>query len=480
MLFMRKRLKLIFFAVVLPLALIGGCGVMIARKVKSKPDNAGTAKVERGDVVVAIRETGYVEPIKRVEVKSKVAGQLAELLVDEGDTVEEGQVIARLAVPQEEARRDQVKAQLDGAKARLEQARLASALEEETIGAQIAQAEANLRVAQSSAAEAATRKADAQRVYAYKRRLLEDGGYVSRDAVDSAKAAADMAAQQERSAQERVKEQEAGLSVARARRAECDLSKSRVVESEASLRQIRDSLAEIESRLADAVIKAPCSGVVIARHIREGEMITAVSEYGAGAPIVTIGDLSTMLVKVDLNEVDVDKLSPGLRVEITVDALRDARYEGRLTRIARASEVYVREPGSAIVRFPIEVTVEDADIALRPGMTANVEIVCERVEDVLWVPNDAVFEKEDEKGKKFAAVVTGEEKGKSSLSTALGGKTSEQIAEDREVTTGLSNDARTEIKTGLEEGEEVQLGKGIPERKKFDIRRMSEKNEEEE
>lgn len=477
---MRKRLKLIFFAVVLPLALIGGCGVMIARKVKSKPDNAGTAKVERGDVVVAIRETGYVEPIKRVEVKSKVAGQLAELLVDEGDTVEEGQVIARLAVPQEEARRDQVKAQLDGAKARLEQARLASALEEETIGAQIAQAEANLRVAQSSAAEAATRKADAQRVYAYKRRLLEDGGYVSRDAVDSAKAAADMVAQQERSAQERVKEQEAGLSVARARRAECDLSKSRVVESEASLRQIRDSLAEIESRLADAVIKAPCSGVVIARHIREGEMITAVSEYGAGAPIVTIGDLSTMLVKVDLNEVDVDKLSPGLRVEITVDALRDARYEGRLTRIARASEVYVREPGSAIVRFPIEVTVEDADIALRPGMTANVEIVCERVEDVLWVPNDAVFEKEDEKGKKFAAVVTGEKKSTSSLSTALGGKTSEQIAEDREVTTGLSNDARTEIKTGLEEGEEVQLGKGIPERKKFDIRRMSEKNEEEE
>ena len=464
---MRKRFKLIFFAVLLPLALIGGCGVMIARKVKSKPDSVGTAKVARGDVVVAIRETGYVEPIKRVDVKSKVAGMLTELAVDEGDAVSEGQLLARLDVPEEEARRDQIKAQLDGAKARLEQAKLSCALSETTIGAQIEQAEANLRVAQSSAAEAATRKADAQRIYEYNRRLLEDGGYVSQDQVDSAKAAADMAAQQERSARERVKEQEAGLSVTRARRAECDLSKSRVVESEASLRQIRDSLAEIESRLAEAVIKAPCSGVVIGRHIREGEMITAVSEYGAGAPIVTIGDLSTMLVKVDLNEVDVDKLSPGLRVEITVDALRDARYEGRLTRIARASEVYVREPGSAIVRFPIEVTVADADIALRPGMTANVKIICEGAEDVLWVPNDAIFEKEDEEGKKFVSVVTGEEKG-------------EKKTEDREVTTGLSNDSRTEIASGLEEEEEVELGKGIPERKKFDIRRMSEKNADEE
>jgi len=475
---MRKRFKLIFFAVVLPLALIGGCGAMIARKLKQVKDPPRTAKVERGEVVVSVSETGTVEPIKRVEVKSKVAGQLTELLVDEGDRVEEGQVIARLAVPEEEARRDQIAAQLDGAKARLEQAKLSCALDEKMIGSQIEQAEANLRVAQSSAAEAATRKADAQRIYEYKRRLLEDGGYVSRDEVDSAKAAADMAAQQERSARERVKEQEAGLSVARARRAECEVSKSRVVEAEASVRQIRDSLAEIESRLAEAVIKAPCSGVVIGRHIREGEMITAVSEYGAGAPIVTIGDLSTMLVKVDLNEVDVDKIHLGLPVEITADALRGRSYAGTVTRISPAS--VAREGEQGIVRFPIEITVQGSDADLKPGMTANAAIVCDRAEDTLWVPNDAVFEKEDEKGKSFVSVVTGEKKkDKSFLSVAKEGKTGEPITEDRDVTTGLSNDARTEIKTGLKEGEEVQLGKGIPERKTIDIMAKSGHEEEE-
>ena len=91
-------------------------------------------------------------------------------------------------------------------------------------------------------------------------------------------------------------------------------------------------------------------------------------------------------------------------------------------------------------------------------MTADIEIICERAEDVLWVPNDAIFEKEDEKGKKFVSVVTGEGEG-------------EKETEDREVTTGLSNDARTEIASGLEEGETVELGKGIPERKTIDIKR---------
>ena len=471
---MRRRWKLILFAIVLPLALIGGCGAMIARKMKQVKEPPKTAKVELGDVVVSVVETGRVEPIKRVEVKSKVAGQLEELRVDEGDTVEEGQVIARLAVPEEEARRDQVKAQLDGAKARLAQARLSCALTEETIGAQIEQVEANLRVAESSAAEAATRKADAQRIYEYQRRLLEDGGYVSQDAVDSAKAAADMAAQQERSAGERVKQQEAALSVARAGRAECDLSKLRVVESEASLRQIRDSLAEIESRLAEAVIKAPCSGVVIRRHILEGEMITAVSEYGAGAPIVTIGDLTTMLVKVDLNEVDVHDVSLGQQVEISVDALREQSFKGEVTRVSPASASMASEwqqGQTSIVRFPIEITVLGSAEGLMPGMTANAEIQCESARGVLWVPNDAIFEKEDEKGKSFVSVVTGEKtKGKSFLPFTKGGKTGEPITEDREVTIGLASNSRTEIKSGLEEGEEIQLGQSsIPERKIIDF-----------
>jgi HlyD family secretion protein len=457
-----RRWKLIFFAVFLPLALIGGCAATVVLKLRQFTAPPRTAKVEQGDVVVTVRETGTIEPIKRVEVKSKVAGLVAVLAVEEGDRVEAGQLIARLNVPEVEAQRDQIKAQADAARARLHQARLSLNRDREVVASEIIQSEANVRAAQSAYQEAETRRRDAERIYTNKQGLLQMGGYVPQNDVDAAKAALDLAAQQVLSAQEQVKEQQAALSTVRARGAEVPLSESRVAESEASLRQIQDSLAEIESKLRDAVISAPCSGVVIARNVRQGELITAVSYYGAGAPIVTIGDLSTMLVKANLNEVDIDKVRVGQSVKITTDALPNRTQQGKITRISPAS---VSDPSSqGIVRFPVEITVTKGQGNLRTGMTANVEIACRRANKVLWVPNDTLFQK----GSKWYVTVV---KGKA--------KKGPQQTKDRQVTIGLANDARTEIRSGLKAGELVQLGKsGMPERKKIDIRRESERRQE--
>jgi multidrug efflux pump subunit AcrA (membrane-fusion protein) len=131
---MRRRWKLILFAIVLPLVVIGGCGAFIAQKMRPKDEPPKTAKVARGDVAVTVRETGRVEPIKRVDVKSKVAGKIMELAVDEGDAVTDGQLIARLDVPEVEAQRDQIKAQHDAAKARLVQTRLSCEQSRQMIG----------------------------------------------------------------------------------------------------------------------------------------------------------------------------------------------------------------------------------------------------------------------------------------------------------------------------------------------------------
>jgi len=452
-----RRLKIVLLAVLFPLLVIGACVGRIASNMKQKPDSLRTAKVERGDVVVSVRETGTVEPTKQVEVKSKVAGLVVELAVDEGDRVEKGQLIARLDVPELQAQRDQIRAQLDGARARLEQARLTYQRDLELIEAEANQAQANLRGAQAALREAQTRRQDAQRIADNKRRLFDMGGYVSQDEVDSAKAALALAEQQEQSAQERVSEQQAAAAMTLARRSEADLSKSRVAEATASLRQIQDSLAEIESRLRDAVILAPCSGVVIARNIRAGELITAVSYYGAGAPIVIIGDLSTMLVKVNLNEVDIDKVHLNQSVKITADALPRRTFQGRVTRISPASLADPQNQNQGIVKFLVEVTVTGSHADLKPGMTANIEISCQRADRVLWVPNDAIFQKH---GKSFVTVVK-EQKQKPKT---------KPVTEDRQITGGLGNDARTEVKSGLKQGEQVQLGKAtIPDRKKLDL-----------
>ncbi len=446
-----RRLKILLLAVVFPLALLGAGGMWFLRA-RHKPKPIRTAKVTRGEVEITVRETGTVQPVKSVDVKSKAAGLIEELAVEEGDEVAEGQLIARLDVPELEAQRDQTRAQLDGATARVNQARLAYGRDRKLISAQLTQAEASLRAARAALTEAESRRRDAERIARDARRLFEMGGFVSENEVASAEAAAKQSAQQARAARERVTEQKAAVEIARARQSEIALSKSRLAEAEASLRQIQDSLAEIESRLGDAVIRAPCSGTVIARHVREGELITAVSYYGAGAPIVTIGDLSTMLVKVNLNEVDIAKVHLGQSVKITADALRDRTFHGRVSRISPASVGETSNDG--LVKFPVEVTIIGDTTGLKPGMTANIEISCEKAEEALWVPNDALFEK---KGKHFVTVVTGRRQGK-------------PLTEDREVTIGLSNDSRTEIRSGLSEGEEIQLGRAdIPDRKKIDI-----------
>jgi HlyD family secretion protein len=445
------------------LAVIGGCGAVLAKRMHPPSKPPKTATVARGDVVVAVRETGSVEPIKRVEVKSKVAGALTELAVDEGDHVEKGQLIARLDAPEDQAQRDQAQAQLDAARARVDQAKLSYARDRELMESQIAQAESNLRTARSAVKESEARRQEAERIAANKRRLFEMGGYVSKNDVDSAQSAAEVAAESQRSAEEHVKEQEIAVSMVRARRPEVAMSRSRVAEAEASVRQLRDSLAEIETRLTNAVITAPCAGTIISRQVREGELMTAVSYYGSGAAIVVIGDLSTMLIKVNLNEVDVAKVHVGQHVKITADALRDKTFAGRVTRIAPASTASDPQQlgtSSNIVRFPVEITVDGNAADLKPGMTANVEISCQIAKGVLWVPNDTLFEK---KGKWYVTVVT-EQKGT--------GKAKDQkpIMKDREVTKGLANDSRTEIRSGLKEKEKVQLGKsGIPERKKIDM-----------
>jgi HlyD family secretion protein len=447
-----RRLRKLLLAVLLPLILVGGGVAFLLLRSRPRPNLPQTTVVKRGDVLLTVGETGRVQPVRSVEVKSKVAGLLAQLAVELGDRVEKGQLLARLDVPELKAQRDQVKAQLAAAAARLEQARLSHALGRKLVQSQIEQAKAALRAAESGLEQAGTRLQDAERAYERKRLLLERGGYISQDEVDTAKAAADLAAQERSAVREHLREQEAALAIAEARQAEAEVNRSRIAEAEASLRQIQNSLAEIESRLGDATIRAPCSGVILASHVREGELVTAVSYYGAGAPLVTIGDTSTMLVEVNLNEVDIDKVRLGQPVQITADALPRRSYQGRVTRISPVSLLASDRPG--VVRFPVEIEILSPRTDLRPGMTADVEIKCERARGVLWVPNDALFKK---KGTDRVAVVVGEKQGK-------------RETEDRGVVAGLANEARTEIRSGLREGEKVELGRaGLPKRKKLEI-----------
>jgi HlyD family secretion protein len=217
-------------------------------------------------------------------------------------------------------------------------------------------------------------------------------------------------------------------------------------------------------------IASPMDGVVIKRAVEYGEAVTGAGSFNAGTVIATVADLSKMIVKVGVSEVDIGKIRMGAPVTVTLDAYPKVRFAGSISRIAPAARLQ-----DQVKVFDIEVTLENQGKELRTGMTANVTIKGDRAEKVLAVPVESVFRREDGEVvyvKKPAAGKAGERKSAKPVvaeaASAKGEKPEpkatpdprdawKKIFEERKVETGLSSMSQTQIVAGLKEGEEVAL-----------------------
>jgi HlyD family secretion protein len=134
-------------------------------------------------------------------------------------------------------------------------------------------------------------------------------------------------------------------------------------------------------------VYATSSGVVIARNINEGEMVqSSMSSYGEGTVVMKIADLNKMIVKSNINEVDIAKFKLGQQAEIKIDALPYAEYSGKIVKIAPMA---ITENNAKV--FPVEISINANGQTVKPGMTANVSIIGESRKDVLTIPIRAVF-----------------------------------------------------------------------------------------
>jgi RND family efflux transporter MFP subunit len=173
--------------------------------------------------------------------------------------------------------------------------------------------------------------------------------------------------------------------------------------------------------LKQAQIVAPTDGVVTA--------VTAVVGESSSGAIITTSDLDNLEVVVQMSEVDVTQVQPGQKVEITLDALNDVTLEGEVSQIAPAGTLT-----SGVVNYPVTVSLTVSANGVKTGMTANLSIIIAQKDNVLTVPNRAVKTVNDQK------VVTLLENG-------------QQVQVPVEV--GMSSDAKTEIVSGVEEGDLV-------------------------
>lgn len=156
-----------------------------------------------------------------------------------------------------------------------------------------------------------------------------------------------------------------------------------VANARASIAQAAATLKSDETNLTKASIRSPINGVVLARKVDPGQTVAASLQ----APVLfTIAeDLSKMTLEVDVDEADVGRVREGQSATFTVDAYPDRRYPSNVTRVGYGSQTKEN-----VVSYLTVLSVDNADLSLRPGMTGTAEIVATRRDNVLLVPNAAL------------------------------------------------------------------------------------------
>lgn len=318
--------------VVAAIAAIGALNlVALARRAAPEPDAATAAAPARPTVAAP----GIVEAkSESIRVSAQIGGTLQRVLVDEGDTVTTGQVIAELISDDFQARVRSAQAELAAREADLRR------VENGARGEERRQAAADVRQAEADLTHAQAEHVRAQQLF--------DEKVISR-------AEMDRAVQALRSATARVEALGERRAFVEASAREEDRARA-----QADVALARARLAEARAYLDKTVVHSPIDGVVLRRHAKVGEMVSTQFD----SPIVTLADRSSVRVRVDVDETDVARVKVGQAAYVTADAYGTRRFPGKIVRVGQLlgkKNVRTDEPAERVDQKVLETLIELED-----------------------------------------------------------------------------------------------------------------------
>jgi HlyD family secretion protein len=394
----KRRRRITIISVVIVVVLIFTGALIAFNRGGTKIDPNKLAKVERGDLAKSVVATGKVTPITKVEIKSKASGIVKKLYVEYGDMVKRGQLLAQLD-------KDEIQAQVDQSRAALQAA------------------EATLA---SSQADYERAKVDAEgpdvplleRQYDRAVEMAKDG-VVSASALDDADRNYKMALNKQNVA-----------------KAQVTVLKAKIAQSQAELARDQANLKQLEEQLSYTDVVSPIDGIVLSRDVEVGDAVSSILVLGSSATLVmTLGDTSEVYVKGKVDESDIGKVYLGQPARIKVESFKDKTFNGKVTKI---SPMGVEKDN--VTTFEVRVSINNPGGELKAEMTANAEIILEEHKNVLQIPEGAIIYDKDKKS--FVDIPDSHAKdGMKKLAVNI----------------GISNGAKTEVLSGLKEGEEVVL-----------------------
>ena len=395
----KKRRKRIIIGSVIVVIIVLIIGVAVAFSHGStKIDPSKLAKVEKGDLAKSVVATGKVEPITKVEVKSKASGIVKKLYVEYGDRVKKGQLLAQL-----------------------DKEEIAAGVEQSRAAQQAAQANLTSAKADYERAKVDAEGPDVPLLKrAYERNLgMAKDGVVSQSALDDAE-----------------KEYKMAVNKQNVARAQMIVLQAKIAQAQAQVSQDDANLKQIEEQLSYTDVTSPIDGIVLSRDVEIGDAVSSILVLGSGATLVmTLGDTSQVYVKGKVDESDIGRVYLGQPARIKVESFKDKTFKGVVTKI---SPMGVEKDN--VTTFEVRVSIDNPGGELKAEMTANAEIILDEHKSVLQIPEGAIIYDKD----RNASVQVPDPKGKDGQ---------KKIA----INIGISNGAKTEVLKGLKEGDQVIL-----------------------
>jgi HlyD family secretion protein len=374
-------------------------GIGLARMAKgSSIDPNKLARVTRGDVAASVVATGKIQPITKVEVKSKASGIVEKLFVDINNRVTRGQQLAQLD-------QQEITAQVEAQRAQLASAQANVA----TFEADIAQDKVN-----AAAPDLPMYKATLDRNLE-----MQKEGIVSRQTLDDAN-----------------RDYLAELTKRDSSKAQIGVDEAKLKQARAQVLQSQATLNQLEEQLSYTTIVAPMDGVILSRDVEIGDAVSSILVLGSTATLVmTEGDTTQVYVQGKVDEADIAHVYLGQPARIKVESFRDRPFYGKVTKIAPMGV-----EADNVTTFEVRVSINNPGGELKANMTANAEILLDEHKNVLQVPENAVT---------YDA--------QKNASVQVPDKSQKDGTRKVPVTVGLSNGSVTEVVSGLKEGDTVVL-----------------------
>lgn len=429
---MNKTVKWILISVVALLVIIVGVKAVAGNRESGV--KVAVEKAVRRTITETVNASGKIYPEVEVKISPDVSGEVTELNVAEGDSVRKGQVLARVFADLAASQRDQA-------------------------AAQVAQSQAT--VANSTAALEAQRvQVEQDRINYERNKSLFDQKVISKSELETFETRFRASQAQLNAARQNIRSQQAGV------------------------QSTRTQLQIASKNLGRTTLVAPMNGIVSSLKIKRGERVAG-NSFALGTEMMTISDMRTLEVRVDVGENDVVKVDLGDSADVEVDAYNNRKFKGVVTQIASSTAKSGGVAAAAtndVTNYEVRIRIDPASYAdlmedsrrgrypFRPGMNASADIKTRRVENVITVPINAVAARvkgsdknldDKKKEKKKTDDASGE--GDEDAQDALGDDLEEVVfvtrpdgtVEKKVVKTGIQDINYIEITTGLQPGQEV-------------------------